>query len=331
MEAVASPSQQRWQKRILALCRVSYALSYLCRTKLSIALPEMTAQLHWSAAKAGVIGSVFFISCGIGHLINGMLGDRIPVKKFMLLGLAGTSFCNLLIGFFPYCTVILLVWLVNGVLLSTLWEPVVRAVAIWYAPSQRNVPAMLVSASSLGGYLVSWAELGLVVQLTGWQGAFFFPGAVTLAFTIWCFLRMNDAPETMGFPNYERTAGQNEPTAEQTIGLWALVRRERLLFICFAAAARSQRSCPCAAGFLRRIFYGKQSGSCLGRRNAPRRHFGVRRTLFARFSGAEQRLVYSKNGVPFHHTALSHVFVFWGSAAAARRSHQRMAAFCASV
>ena len=120
MEAVAPPSQQRWQKRILALCWVSYALSYLCRTKLSIALPEMTAQLHWSAAKAGVIGSVFFISCGIGHLINGMLGDRIPVKKFMLLGLAGTLFCNLLIGFFPYCTVILLVWLVNGVFLSTL-------------------------------------------------------------------------------------------------------------------------------------------------------------------------------------------------------------------
>lgn len=49
MEAVASPSQQRWQKRILALCWVSYALSYLCRTNLSIALPEMTAQLHWSA------------------------------------------------------------------------------------------------------------------------------------------------------------------------------------------------------------------------------------------------------------------------------------------
>lgn len=35
MEAVASPPQQRWQKRILALCRVSYALSYLCRTNLS--------------------------------------------------------------------------------------------------------------------------------------------------------------------------------------------------------------------------------------------------------------------------------------------------------
>lgn len=175
MEAVASPSQQRWQKRILALCWVSYALSYLCRTKLSIALPEMTAQLHWSAAKAGVIGSVFFISCGIGHLMNGMLGDRIPVKKFMLPGLAGTLLCNLLIGFFPYCTVILLVWLVNGVFLSTLWGPVVRAAAIRYAPSQRNAPAMLVSASSLGGYLVSWAGLGLWCSSPAGRGPFSSP------------------------------------------------------------------------------------------------------------------------------------------------------------
>lgn len=170
MEAVASPSQQRWQKRILALCWVSYALSYLCRTKLSIALPEMTAQLHWSAA--------------------------------------------------------------------------------------------------------------------------------------------GKAPLPFG---------------------WHCVCSARLPLLWVRAAAQSQRNCPCTAGFLRRIFYGKQSGSCLGRRNAPRRHFGVRRTLFARLSGAEQRLVCSKNGVPFHHTALSHVFVFWGSAAAARRSHQRMAAFCASV
>lgn len=238
METHASALQKTWQKRILALCWLSYALSYLCRTNLSIALPEMTAGLHWPAAKAGMIGSVFFISYGIGHFVNGLLGDRVPVKKFMMLGLAGTSFCNLLIGFFPYYTVILIVWLVNGVFLSTLWGPVVRAVAIWYAPSERNVPAMLVSASSLGGYLVSWAGLGAVVQFTGWQGAFFFPGAVTLAFTVWFFLRMSDAPERMGFQNYERTDGQAQQPAAQSVGLWALVRRERLFFICFAAAAQ---------------------------------------------------------------------------------------------
>ena len=97
-----------------------------------------------------------------------------------------------------------------------------QAVAIWYAPHERNIPAMLVSASSLGGYLLSWAGLGFVVEHTGWQGAFFFPGAVTLAFTVWFFLRMNDAPERMGFPNYERfapKAAQPQDSAAQNITL----------------------------------------------------------------------------------------------------------------
>lgn len=166
----------------------------------------------------------FFISYGIGHFVNGILGDRLPVKKFLLLGLTGTAFCNLLIGFFPYYPVILVVWLVNGIFLSTLWGPVVRAAAIWYAPHERNIPAMLVSASSLGGYLLSWAGLGFVVEHTGWQGAFFFPGAVTIAFTVWFFLRMNDAPERMGFPNYERfapKAAQPQDSAAQNITLWS--------------------------------------------------------------------------------------------------------------
>ena len=61
MEAHASALQKTWQKRTLALCRLSYALSYLCRTNLSIALPEMTARLHGTAAKAGVIGSAFLL------------------------------------------------------------------------------------------------------------------------------------------------------------------------------------------------------------------------------------------------------------------------------
>ena len=117
-----------------------------------------------------------------------------------------------------------MVWLVNGIFLSTLWGSVVRAAALWYAPHERNIPAMLVSASSLGGYLLSWAGLGFVVEHTGWQGAFFFPGAVTLAFTVWFFLRMNDAPERIGFPNYERfapKAAQPQDSAAQNISLWS--------------------------------------------------------------------------------------------------------------
>lgn len=236
-----APGQRRaWQRRVLVLCWAAYALSYLCRTNLSIALPQMTSELGWSAAKAGMIGSAFFISYGAGHLLNGLLGDKLPIKRFMTLGLLGTSLCNLLMGVFPYYGVIFVVWLINGLFLSTLWGPIVRAVAVWYAPGERNLPAVIISISSIVGYLLSWAGLGLLLTFTGWRGAFFLPGGVTLLFTLWFWIRMNDSPQTVGLEDFsQQDAGLPETEAPKTsLTLWQLICRERLLFFCVAAIAQ---------------------------------------------------------------------------------------------
>ena len=151
--------QHIWQKRILVLCWVSYALSYLCRTNLSVVLPKMTEQFSWSASSAGMIGSVFFVSYGLGHLFSGVIGDHVSAKRLICTGLFGTSACNLLMGIFPVYLVILMVWAVNGLFLSMIWGPIVRVIGIWYSPAERNVPAVLVTVSSLAGYLLSWAVL----------------------------------------------------------------------------------------------------------------------------------------------------------------------------
>lgn len=240
MSQTITGQRRMWQRRVLALCWVAYALSYLCRTNLSIALPSMTQELGWSAAKAGMIGSAFFISYGAGHLLNGLLGDKLPIKRFMALGLLGTSLCNLLIGVFPYYGVIFVVWLINGLFLSTLWGPIVRAVAVWYAPGERNLPAVIISISSLAGYLLSWAGLGILLTFTGWRGAFFLPGVVTLLFTLWFLLRMNDSPKKVGLEDFSREeAGEVSKVAPgEPLTLWQLIRRERLLFFCVAAVAQ---------------------------------------------------------------------------------------------
>lgn len=233
--------QRSWQRRVLALCWLAYAFSYLCRTNLSIALPQMTAELGWSSSRAGMIGSAFFLSYGLGHLLNGILGDRLPVKKFMTIGLLGASVCNLLVGFFPVYGVFFVVWILNGLFLSMLWGPIVRALAIWYAPEERNLPAMIVSVSSLGGYLLSWAGLGILIEYTAWQGAFFIPGIVTLLFTIWFLLRMNDSPQRLGLEDYSQRDVQNTlntPEKQHSISLWQLMKQERLVFFCLAAMAQ---------------------------------------------------------------------------------------------
>lgn len=74
MKTIELTNRRLMQRRILLLCWLAYALSYLCRTNLSIALPQMTAEFQWSTAASGTIGSGFFVSYGVGHLISGILG-----------------------------------------------------------------------------------------------------------------------------------------------------------------------------------------------------------------------------------------------------------------
>lgn len=232
--------QRTWQRKILLLCWISYALSYLCRTNLSIALPGMTEEFRWSASSAGLIGSAFFISYAAGHLLSGIAGDRVPIKKFMCIGMFGTSLCNLLVGFFPVYGVIVAVWTVNGLFLSTLWGPIVRAIAMWYSPEDRNRPAVIVSFSSLVGYLVSWAGLGLLVHFASWRAAFFLPGCLTLLFSLWFFAKMNDNPGSLGLQDFSKLsqAGRSTGSTSESPSLWMLIRQQHLLCFCVAAMAQ---------------------------------------------------------------------------------------------
>ncbi len=169
---------------------------------------------------AGLIGSAFFISYAVGHLLGGIAGDRIPIKMFMCIGLFGTSFCNLLVGFFPVYGVILTVWTTNGLFLSTLWGPIVRAIAMWYPPEGRGRPAVIVSFSSLAGYLISWAGLGL------------------LAHYAWFLAKMNDNPGQLGLEDFSKPCGDGESGGSPPTSVWMLIRRHRLLWFCIAAMAQ---------------------------------------------------------------------------------------------
>lgn len=240
-EAEKIDLQSKWQKKVLFFCWVTYALSYFCRTNLSIALPKMSETFHWSTVSAGMIGSVFFLSYGLGHLINGLLGDKMPIKKFMLFGLFGTALCNLSIGFFPFYGVIVGVWMLNGFFLSTLWGPIMRAMAMWYSPEERNLPAIIISFSSLAGYLVSWAGLGILIQFTSWKGAFFLPGIMTLFFSIWFAVGMNDHPEKMGLNDFSHSCLSDQKSTQTTgdsLSFGKLIKQERLIYFCIAAIAQ---------------------------------------------------------------------------------------------
>ncbi|MHB8063368.1 MAG: MFS transporter, partial [Ruminiclostridium sp.] len=167
---------KKWQFKVFALCWAAYASAYLCRTNLSIALPDMMESFRWSKTSVGLIGSAFFWAYAIGQLINGYIGDKVQTRKFIFFGLGTASLINIVVGFSSNLWLVIILWAANGFLLSTLWGPIVKTISVWFSSSQRNKVAIGMSMSMIGGYLLSWGLVGIIVAFTSWSWAFWIPG-----------------------------------------------------------------------------------------------------------------------------------------------------------
>ncbi len=62
-----------------------------------------------------MIGTGYFISYGIGHLINGFLADRISPIMMLIIGMCGTAAANTTMIFVtPSFPLMVVVWCLNG-------------------------------------------------------------------------------------------------------------------------------------------------------------------------------------------------------------------------
>lgn len=205
---------QKWQTKIFWYCWTAYAISYLCRSNISIALTPMMEQLGWDKTQAGMIGTVFFWIYALGQLINGYLGDKIPPKYFMISGMIITTAANLAMGMTSSLGLAAFFWGLNGFGLSMLWGPVMRMITQWFAPEQRG-NVILLSFSSIAGFFVAWGLLGALLSAVSWRWAFWIPSAVMAAFALLWTLRVKNNPTQVGLVDH--SAGQASSTGAENM------------------------------------------------------------------------------------------------------------------
>ena len=76
-----------------AICAIAYCSVYICRDILSALSPQLTSGSIFTTDQLGTLSSIFFFSYAIGQLINGIIGDKVPGKYMVSLGLILASFC----------------------------------------------------------------------------------------------------------------------------------------------------------------------------------------------------------------------------------------------
>jgi sugar phosphate permease len=165
-----------WRTRIFFICWLTYAGYYLGRVNLAVALPSIQADLHWSKAAAGLIGSAFYWVYALGQLINGRLGDQLSARRLVAMGLVASALLNLAFGASSALPLMALIWAANGLAQSTGWGPMMKTLARWFEPRQRGRLTALFMPCYVVGHAASWALGGWLCASRGWRYAFIVPG-----------------------------------------------------------------------------------------------------------------------------------------------------------
>ena len=215
---------------LLIACFFAYTAAYISRCNLSPSLDAIAKTFGVGAAQVGLLPTCFAIPYAAGQIFSGMLADRLPGPRLMLIGLLGSALVNIVFSFCPYFPLLVALWLVNGILQSLIWTPIVRILAVHFRDKVRDSAAFFMSLTLIFGYLIAWALSGLLTSLLSWRAAFRVSGLVTAAIAVPSILCMKRIPVDFTARPAEQTTSVQAPVRHLLLHTNLLL----LLAACFA-------------------------------------------------------------------------------------------------
>lgn len=175
-------------RKLFFLCWISYVCTYLGRLNYAACLVEIVAEEGWSKSQAGLVATGFFLSYGLGQLVNGYIGDKLSPKVMVFCGLFCSGLVNFLFPFMGSAALATLLWCINGFVQSMIWSPIVRQLSSWLPTEKRQQACVNMNGTVPVGTLAVYGLSALIVYLGSWKYVFFTSGAIlTTMSLIWFF------------------------------------------------------------------------------------------------------------------------------------------------
>lgn len=198
----------------------AYSLFYLCRLSMGVVKKPIIDEGLFSAAELGVIASAFYFVYAVGKFINGFIADYCNVRRYMTTGLAISSGINLIMGLVglsrgfagipPYLIylVFVLLWGVNGWVLSMGSPSGIVSLSRWFPQSRRGTFYSIFCSTPYIGEALSMVLTGTVVAAFGWEYGFiasalggFIGVGIILSY-------VSDTPQSKGLPSIQEISGE---------------------------------------------------------------------------------------------------------------------------
>lgn len=198
----AEIARQYRERRISVFLSITlgYAMYYVIRQGFAVVKKPLLQSGVFDAAQIGAIGSVFFFTYMIGKCVNGFLADRLNIKKFLALGLMGSSTLLVAMGFCSSFYLFAVLWGFCGWFQTFGAAPCVVSLNQWFSNKERGtLYGIWFSAHNIGtGF--TYIITAYIVGAFGWRMGFFAPGVLGISAAFFLYRFMYDRPQVYGLP-----------------------------------------------------------------------------------------------------------------------------------
>ena len=218
-----------WQWETLLVTMGGYALYYLIRKNLSVAMP-LLGEIGVSKVQLGAFLTAGGIVYGVGRFLNGIVADRNSARKVMATGLFICSFVNVLFGLSDWIVeaaawghaalpggeaggspspatapvalvwTMGIIWIVNQYFQGMGVGPCIKTLPKWFPPEELSTKQSIWNLSHSVGAGAVFALCGwaLIPLFHSWRLCFIVPAAIAAAGGLAILFLFKDSPEEVG-------------------------------------------------------------------------------------------------------------------------------------
>ena len=235
-----------WQWETLLVTMGGYALYYVIRKNLSIAMP-LLGEIGVSKVQLGAFLTAGGIVYGVGRFLNGIVADRNSARKVMAAGLFICSAVNMLFGFSDYLVLgaparavpegvaasaalvwtMGVVWIVNQYFQGMGVGPCIKTLPKWFPPEELSTKQSIWNLSHSVGAGAVFALCGwlLIPAFHSWRLCFVVPAAIAALGGVAVLFLFKDSPEEVGLAKIENGKLKVENDGEPTVDYKSYVAR----------------------------------------------------------------------------------------------------------
>lgn len=191
--ATAEPSKVRWKLFLLML--LLFAVNYLDRASLSIAMPIIAKEFDLEPATQGLILSSFFWTYALMQVPGGMLADRFKPRIVIAVATVGWGFFQAIAALSHNWIALMATRMGLGVFEGPIGPACGKLNAIWMTRTERARGAVMFNSgatlgAAFGTVIVAW----LIAALGSWRLAFVIAGVATMLCGYWAWRYVRNAP-----------------------------------------------------------------------------------------------------------------------------------------